>query len=73
MEVTYPYMHDGRYDNLQMVLFHYTDNIAQTPTLSPLLVRKMLLTEQDKNALIAFLKTLTDEEFLHNKKFAYGN
>ncbi len=71
VEVSYPYMHDGRFRNLQMVLFHYTDGIAQTPTLAPALRRKMMLAESDKSALIAFLKTLTDDSFLHNPTFQY--
>ncbi len=71
IEVTYPYMHDGRFPNLPMVLFHYTEGVHQSPTLSPLLKKKIVLSEEDKRHLIAFLKTLTDEEFLHNPKFQY--
>lgn len=59
--LTYPYMHDGRYKNLQMVLFHYSTNSKM----------RVELNEQDKKAIIAFLKTLTDEEFLKNKEFSY--
>ena len=71
IEVSYPYMHDGRYRNLQMVIFHYTNNIKNSSTLSPQLKNKMLLSEIDKRNLIAFLKTLTDVSFLRNKDFAY--
>jgi cytochrome c peroxidase len=71
IEVSYPYMHDGRYRNLQMVLFHYTNAITQSETLSPKLKKGLNLTEDDKNSLIAFLKTLTDEEFLHDKRFYF--
>jgi len=69
VELSYPYMHDGRFKNLQMVLFHYTEDIYQSPTLSHQLKTKILLNENDKINIIAFLKTLTDEEFLQNKKF----
>ncbi|MFY7965963.1 MAG: cytochrome-c peroxidase [Chitinophagaceae bacterium] len=69
VEVSYPYMHDGRFKNLQMVLFHYTEGIHQSATLSNQLKRKIVLSEADKNNLIAFLKTLTDDEFLQNPKF----
>jgi cytochrome c peroxidase len=69
IEVTYPYMHDGRFRNLQMVLFHYTNEIRQTPSLSPQLRKPIVLTENDKRDLIAFLKTLTDEQFLHDPQF----
>jgi len=71
IEVSYPYMHDGRFRNLAMVLFHYSDGIIQSPTLSPVLKNKLPLNEADKNALIAFLKTLTDEAFLHNPEYGY--
>lgn len=73
VEVTYPYMHDGRLPNLQMVLYHYTETIYKSQTLSPLLQTKLYLSEEDKNCLIAFLKTLTDEEFLNNPKFQSPN
>ena len=71
IEVSYPYMHDGRFRNLQMVVFHYTTDIYQSPTLSPKLAKPIDLSEQDKNNLIAFLKTLTDHEFLRDPKFYY--
>jgi cytochrome c peroxidase len=72
VEVTYPYMHDGRIKNLPMVLFHYTGGVHQSPTLSKQLSKKMQLTEDEKVNLIAFLKTLTDEIFLHNPNFQYA-
>jgi cytochrome c peroxidase len=71
IEVSYPYMHDGRFRSLQMVLFHYTEGIVHTPTISSQLGRKILLSEDDKRSLIAFLKTLTDEAFLHNPSYQY--
>jgi cytochrome c peroxidase len=70
-ELTYPYMHDGRYRNLQMVLFHYTRTVQQSPTLSAHLKKKIVLNEQEKGQLIAFLKTLTDEEFVKNPDFGF--
>ncbi len=69
VEVSYPYMHDGRFQNLAMVLFHYSQGIQHSPTLSPALQRGISLTEDDKRCLIAFLRTLTDEEFLKNSAF----
>ena len=71
VEVSYPYMHDGRFPNLQMVLFHYTEGVYHGPTLAKQFKDKMILTEEDKNNLIAFLRTLTDEDYLHNEKFQY--
>jgi cytochrome c peroxidase len=73
IEVTYPYMHDGRYPNLAMVLFHYTENIHKSPTLAKQFRKKMILSESDKNNIISFLKTLTDEGFLQNEQFDFPN
>lgn len=66
-----PYMHDGRYRSLQMVLFHYSSDIHASATLAPELKNGIHLTEDDKRALIAFLKTLTDHTFLKNKQLQY--
>jgi cytochrome c peroxidase len=66
-----PYMHDGRYRSLQMVLFHYSSDIHSSPTLAPELKKGIDLSEEDKRNLIAFLKTLTDPVFLKNKQFQY--
>lgn len=68
VEATRPYMHDGRFRNLEAVLDHYTDGIVDSETLDPILKEnlKIELTEEEKKDIIAFLKTLTDEEFLNN-------
>ncbi len=71
IELTYPYMHDGRFKNLQMVLFHYTEDIHPSPTLSNQLKTKITLGEKEKGYLIDFLKTLTDEDFIQNKKHQF--
>lgn len=71
IELSYPYMHDGRFRNLQMVLFHYTQDIYKSETLSKNLKNKIALDGNKKNDLISFLKTLTDEEFIKNQKFSY--
>ena len=62
-------MHDGRFRSLQMVLFHYTNGIHQSATLAPALRHGLVLSEDDKRCIIAFLKTLTDESFLHNPDY----
>lgn len=66
---TAPYMHDGRFGTLQQVLDHYTNGIAQSPTLAEELRKPMLLSAQDKRDIIAFLQTLTDEEFLRDQRY----
>ncbi len=62
--VSYPYMHDGRFNTLLQVMDHYTDGIIAGPTLANELKTPMILTLQDKQDIIVFLKTLTDKEFL---------
>lgn len=71
IERSAPYMHDGRYRNLQMVLFHYSSGIHSSQTLAPELRNGIDLSENDKRNIIAFLKTLTDYTFLNNKRFQY--
>jgi cytochrome c peroxidase len=69
VEVTYPYMHDGRFRNLQMVLLHYTTGIQQDKYLSPQLRKKIVLSTEEKQDLLAFLRALTDETFLKNRAY----
>lgn len=67
VELTYPYMHDGRFYNLSQVLDHYSTGIQQSTTLDPSLQNGIPLTSSEKTALIAFLKTLTDYDLLTNR------
>jgi len=73
--LTAPYMHDGRFGSLQSVLNHYSDGVRQSETLDSLLNQNGILgiplTQEEKEALIAFLKTLTDEEYINNPLFYY--
>lgn len=68
--LTAPYMHDGRFATLEQVLQHYTAGIAMSPTLAPELQQHTIpgipLTTAEQQAIISFLKTLTDEEFIQN-------
>ncbi|MEM7145120.1 MAG: MbnP family protein [Verrucomicrobiota bacterium] len=66
--LTAPYMHDGRFDTLEQVLDHYTEGIDYSPHLDPNLAKHpgsggIPLSEDDKAAIIAFLKSLSDEQF----------
>jgi len=74
IEVTPPYMHDGRFATLEEVIDHYSDGIKISPTVNPALeyttYTGLMLTEQDKADLIAFLKTLTDQELLTDERFS---
>lgn len=70
VEMTAPYMHDGRLRTLEAVLDHYTDGVTESPTLDPLLRqgnrRGIALSAIEKRQITAFLKTLTDPTFLSN-------
>jgi cytochrome c peroxidase len=67
-EYSYPYMHDGRFKKLSEVLNHYTQGIHQSSTLAPQLKKGITLSSPEKVDLIAFLLTLSDKEFIFNKK-----
>lgn len=71
IEFTFPYMHDGRFKKLSEVLNHYTKGIHKTNMLAQELQVPILLTSNQKVDLTAFLLTLTDKEFIFNKKFSY--
>ena len=66
--ITAPYMHDGSLDHLQDVIEHYQNGVKDHPNKSPLL-RSFTLSEGEKNDLLAFLESLTDEPFLSNPQF----
>ncbi len=62
--ITSPYMHDGRFAKLEDVIQHYDGPLAKTATLDPRLKAEGLnLKDEEKKALIAFLKTLSDPKF----------
>jgi len=75
--VTAPYMHDGRFTTLREVIEHYSSGIVQTdhtpPELSGMSAAQspnLNLSEEDKDALEAFLDTLTDHGFLTDPRFS---
>jgi cytochrome c peroxidase len=67
---TFPYMHKGTKNDLESVLIHYQSGIRQSPTLDPLLKNGFTISDDEKNKLIAFLKTLSDEKFIRNPLFS---
>lgn len=75
IELTAPYMHDGRFATLEEVLSHYNEHInTSSPNIDPLVVSAtnevggttLMLTAQEKADIISFLKLLTDTEFVTN-------
>lgn len=73
IDLTGPYMHDGRFMTLNECLNHYTSGISSSPTLDPSLNSGISLNTQEKNDIIAFLKTLTDPQFLTDKRYSENN
>lgn len=70
VEVSYPYMHDGRFRTLKDVIRFYSDagNFSNGADKSMQHIGRIDPKEQE--ALIAFLKTLTDPTFLRDRRFA---
>ncbi|MCA9050314.1 MAG: hypothetical protein KDA89_16375 [Planctomycetaceae bacterium] len=69
VEVTGPYMHDGRFTTIDRVLEHYNWSVRPHPNLDPRLqdaVKGIALPEREKTALTEFLHTLTDHNLLTN-------
>ncbi|MCG8372764.1 MAG: hypothetical protein MI700_04495 [Balneolales bacterium] len=79
---TAPYMHDGRFETLREVVDHYSDNVQNHPNLNFRLktlddgeegvaeVLRLKLSEEEKEALVAFLLTLTDEKVITEEKYS---
>jgi cytochrome c peroxidase len=69
--VTGPYMHDGSMATLDAVIDHYAaggrfhDNPAKD-----VLIGGFTLSAEERHDLIEFLKSLTDQEVLHDPRFA---
>jgi len=67
IEASAPYMHDGRFETLEEVVEHYNSGGVYSSTIDPNMKKVgigLQLTEQEKADLIAYLKTLTDTNFL---------
>lgn len=69
VEVTGPYMHDGSIHSLEDVINHYDIGGKENPYKDPF-IKPIGLTKEEKDDLINFLKSLTDNEFLQNPAFS---
>jgi cytochrome c peroxidase len=72
IEFTAPYMHGGQFETLEQVIEHYNsggkESIGKDALLQPL-----GLTEEHKSALLAFLKTLNDVDFMNDPNYSDPN
>lgn len=76
IELTAPYMHDGRFSSLSEVIDHYSTGVKNHPNLDVRLKDEagnpivFNITEDEKAALIAFMQTLTDRQLISDPKFS---
>jgi cytochrome c peroxidase len=76
IELTAPYMHDGRFSTLEQVVEHYNSGVQAHPNLANRLKLpngdpiRLNFTTIQKNALVAFLKTLTDNSIATEKRWS---
>jgi cytochrome c peroxidase len=74
IELTAPYMHDGRFNSLEEVIDHYNSGLKNSNSLDPALANTistgLFLNGQDKADIVAFLKTLTDDILLTKEEYS---
>lgn len=76
IELSAPYMHDGRFNTLEQVVEHYNSGVQNHPNLNSSLKdasgqpQRLNLTAQQKTDLVNFLKTLTDNNLTTDVKFS---
>lgn len=74
IELTAPYMHDGRFSSLDEIIDFYSEELVYSDFVHPLMknVRQkgVQLNDEDKAALKAFLLTLTDHEMIESPQYA---
>jgi cytochrome c peroxidase len=72
--LTAPYMHDSRFETLEEVIIHYSFGLENSTTIDPLMKKiangGVQLSALERANLLAFLKTLTDDDFLTNPEYA---
>lgn len=74
IELTAPYMHDGRFQTLEEVVDHYNEGIHPSTTVDEAILATsetgLFLTDEDKVDLVNFLKALTDQTFLNDERYS---
>ncbi len=67
VEVTAPYMHNGSIKTLEQVVAHYNSGGKIHKNKNSNLIKPLGLTNQEQKDVVAFLKSLTDYDFITNK------
>ncbi len=70
IELTGPYMHDGRFETLEEVIDHYSEGVESNEWQTIIPENGFGFTTNEKTNLLAFLKTLTDKTFINDIKFS---
>jgi cytochrome c peroxidase len=70
IQFTAPYMHDGRFESLREVLDHYVNAVNHNKTTDSI-IKDIKLSQNNKTDLLVFLKTLSDFEFLYDKRYSF--
>lgn len=75
--MTAPYMHDGRFATLEEVVNHYNNDIKKSPNLDNVFKSwdtgdaiKLGLSEGEVSSVVAFLHSLTDDNYMNDERFA---
>jgi len=77
--LTAPYMHDGRFETLMEVIEHYNTGVQPYDNLDERVTQELMvggtpyalnLSQEEKEALVLFLHTLTDEELISHPKWS---
>jgi cytochrome c peroxidase len=75
IDLTPPYMHDGRFTTLEEVVRHYNTGVKGSPTVERDLLQFNLrpgglgLSETQIADVVAFLKTLTDPDLVASAEY----
>ncbi len=67
--LTAPYMHDGRFATLEEVIDHYASGGHGVENEDPN-ITGFEISAEDRAAMVAFLRTLTDQNFISNSAFS---
>ncbi len=67
--LTPPYMHDGSFQTLEAVIEHYNSGGHYADNVVTGSITQLNLSEYDKQALLAFLHTMTDTSYYDNPAF----
>lgn len=71
VELTAPYMHDGRFATLEQVIDHYSTGIKNGPNRGVQIpTGGFQFSAQEKADIVAFLKTLTDHSVITDQRFS---